>query len=93
MRGKRRPNVCYTGNYRNIPAYAGKTKDEHYKPEVGEEHPRVCGENLLNRVVRGFGGGTSPRMRGKHPSGAAAAGLKRNIPAYAGKTPCNNITR
>ena len=71
---------------RNIPAYAGKTDRGRYSRIAGEEHPRVCGENLggLGDLVRG--GGTSPRMRGKQLFQGDPSTGGRNIPAYAGKT-------
>ena len=31
---------------RNIPAYAGKTNTGDKQGKQGEEHPRVCGENV-----------------------------------------------
>ena len=72
--------------HRNIPAYAGKTMIPHAAKSLGQEHPRVCGENSAD-----FGGcrgrsGTSPRMRGKPGHHRSLGPPPRNIPAYAGKT-------
>ena len=47
MRGK----LCYRKILRrcarNIPAYAGKTRESLSNGKRVEEHPRVCGENVL----------------------------------------------
>ena len=50
------------------------------------EHPRVCGENLVPVISSTSTYGTSPRMRGKHLPRTPQINLRRNIPAYAGKT-------
>ena len=50
------------------------------------EHPRVCGENPLHRVLGVRHTGTSPRMRGKRRRHRKGPSGVRNIPAYAGKT-------
>ena len=71
---------------RNIPAYAGKTVAVRHVQHVKPEHPRVCGENAQVTSWCLDGGGTSPRMRGKHVSGYGVFDKERNIPAYAGKT-------
>ena len=86
MRGK--PNhVSASGvGYRNIPAYAGKTLSWSHSTLSSEEHPRVCGENLVERLAQALGGGTSPRMRGKPLFPWLPIPSVRNIPAYAGKT-------
>ena len=86
MRGKHGlthfSNVCA----RNIPAYAGKTTSLICLRSAPAEHPRVCGENWLRffRWWRHYG--TSPRMRGKLSKPWLVTAVKRNIPAYAGKT-------
>ena len=72
---------------RNIPAYAGKTTNRSSVRGCAAEHPRVCGENRPLRGRWGGGEGTSPRMRGKPQIVAVYGGVRRNIPAYAGKTP------
>ena len=48
MRGKRASATCIRGGMRNIPAYAGKTKNLESVRVSQKEHPRVCGENLLS---------------------------------------------
>ena len=82
MRGKLAYEERNAPRFRNIPAYAGKTNPTGHHSSVGEEHPRVCGENLRARK----GKGTSPRMRGKLATPLVLQVALRNIPAYAGKT-------
>ena len=72
--------------FRNIPAHAGKTEHANTGGASEQEHPRARGENCGLDFGAGASLGTSPRTRGKHPGAPAAAGLKRNIPAHAGKT-------
>ena len=86
MRGKRirvSSGQCGRGN---IPAYAGKTGVFPPNTNGAGEHPRVCGENLIDGLDDDFEHGTSPRMRGKLSIRWAIALRARNIPAYAGKT-------
>ena len=86
MRGKPASRLPWTASFRNIPAYAGKTRDRSSGGAAGKEHPRVCGENV-NPIRMGFPQlGTSPRMRGKPKAFCFLAPSRRNIPAYAGKT-------
>ena len=49
-----------------IPACAGKTAVHGFADALSGAHPRVCGENLLERRARAIGAGSSPRVRGKH---------------------------
>ena len=71
---------------RNIPAYVGKTLISAMPYFSNAEHPRVCGENLLNQLIPLVRSGTSPRMWGKPPVAAPMIPRMRNIPAYVGKT-------
>ena len=73
---------------RNIPAYAGKTYASGVACQVAQEHPRVCGENVNMHKQAFVAKGTSPRMRGKPTITSGDDRFCRNIPAYAGKTPC-----
>ena len=49
-----------------IPACAGKTMGSCAAAVVMTAHPRVCGENPAAEIITAFGGGSSPRVRGKH---------------------------
>ena len=85
MRGKHGVIDLFGGEFRNIPAYAGKTYGATAELLGGKEHPRVCGENHRTSF-RYHAIGTSPRMRGKPLVGLSLQPDTRNIPAYAGKT-------
>ena len=86
MRGKQTVTGDAAAATGNIPAYAGKTQKVLSAPRQPPEHPRVCGENLLESPCLAGCGGTSPRMRGKPPTPSRTARTFGNIPAYAGKT-------
>ena len=86
MRGKLAFGVFGASEWRNIPAYAGKTAFWCPRRRLGREHPRVCGENLRRTNVIWPSLGTSPRMRGKLLHDFEGGKVLRNIPAYAGKT-------
>ena len=65
MRGKpgRVPKIiCHL---RNIPAYAGKTKEVLGEGIRVWEHPRVCGENLVHHREGGADVGNIPAYAGK----------------------------
>ena len=91
MRGKLFSIIKKPIEFRNIPAYAGKTFVPASCAPVRKEHPRVCGENVPIDFVKQHVPRTSPRMRGKRFSLRLRMSLERNIPAYAGKTRANSI--
>ena len=69
-----------------IPAYAGNTPSQCRNHPTVRDHPRVCGEHRLSRLVATLTRGSSPRMRGTpdlRTSGRTRTGI---IPAYAGNT-------
>ena len=51
-----------------------------------EDHPRVCGEHVVNSLFGSVALGSSPRMRGAPPIVLARQFLQGIIPAYAGST-------
>ena len=69
-----------------IPAHAGKTYSRPSPTRRRQAHPRACGENAFAAWNDFTGGGSSPRMRGKHQLVYAARRRTRLIPAHAGKT-------
>ena len=93
MRGKLESKRFYSLRLRNIPAYAGKTDIDHDDALLRSEHPRVCGENSAASRRSPRKPGTSPRMRGKLGTRQTFGRVRRNIPAYAGKTPWCRHTR
>ena len=87
MRGKLHQEIYSEKHFRNIPAYAGKTRICYRGRSTLAEHPRVCGENSALAGRNSQPAGTSPRMRGKRSDRIHQGAIMRNIPAYAGKTP------
>ena len=71
---------------RITPACAGKTEDALLAYDLGEDHPRVCGENAVSERLLFCCQGSPPRVRGK-PRGERSHDQERRItPACAGKT-------
>ena len=69
-----------------IPAYAGSTDAPREPRQLGEDHPRVCGEHSLRCDFRNPRLGSSPRMRGAHNERDDVELGVGIIPAYAGST-------
>ena len=86
VRGKRKTTAASKGPHRLIPACAGKTAALRIAVHAHWAHPRVCGENLVLTVGLKPPVGSSPRVRGKRGELEHRYGLRRLIPACAGKT-------
>ena len=86
MRGK--PNVIFLSNVllRITPADAGKTTLDMTAKRWYKDHPRGCGENILDWTDEDVWEGSPPRMRGKHCEAAGYRDDRRITPADAGKT-------
>ena len=69
-----------------IPAYAGNTFIIHAHRGSYRDHPRVCGEHILENITAINPEGSSPRMRGTLGINNAYAQAQGIIPAYAGNT-------
>ena len=68
------------------PAYAGNTQTLRRRWNLQRDHPRVCGEHSLIRMLSMILMGSPPRMRGT-PQNADEQGEAGGItPAYAGNT-------
>ena len=67
------------------PAYAGKSLRPSGNIRDRRDHPRVCGEKILEKLDEIYHAGSPPRMRGKvYRKGVDT--MKHGItPAYAGK--------
>ena len=87
VRGKPVVRSCARRRRGLIPACAGKTRGRPFPARACPAHPRVCGENRTRSEASGPGGGSSPRVRGKHPPVLEIGGPVGLIPACAGKTP------
>ena len=86
MRGKPHHASANTYKRRITPAYAGKTLRQRMSRKSHEDHPRVCGENIINGNSDYNIEGSPPRMRGKRTSRKQLHFHARITPAYAGKT-------
>ena len=68
------------------PAYAGKRSACSPPSPHSRDHPRVCGEKVLNTFIMVCHVGSPPRMRGKGDSPPFFWTDSRITPAYAGKS-------
>ena len=87
-RGRGKPSVSGDGHWcvRLIPARAGKTRASRAWMTTGGAHPRAGGENAIITDPPYGIAGSSPRGRGKHSPRRRLPGVRRLIPARAGKT-------
>ena len=69
-----------------IPAYAGSTSKTPKNRSAPRDHPRIRGEHVLENVVDGAHGGSSPHTRGAPRETFEEVEGFRIIPAYAGST-------
>ena len=86
VRGKLLEAVAEHREMRITPACAGKTSSLNCRNVSGQDHPRVCGENLILAQFVPACPGSPPRVRGKRenqPLRLHEAGI---TPACAGKT-------
>ncbi len=72
------------------PACAGKSEKKVPFLPPHQDHPRVCGEKVLNTFIMVCHVGSPPRMRGKVPKVCELRYIVGITPAYAGKRPKNN---
>ena len=86
VRGKLSANTYDAKASRITPACAGKTKQEEYIYGDTEDHPRVCGENLIIGILAAVIKGSPPRVRGKLRDTEQPGTRTRITPACAGKT-------
>ena len=89
MRGKQTIPGLKVTHEGLIPAHAGKTADSPPRPRSRPAHPRACGENFIQGMVKGLVQGSSPRMRGKRCISFSLSSGWGLIPAHAGKTSCS----
>ena len=86
VRGKQAVEVMLIERVRITPACAGKTLIQLHRPRAVQDHPRVCGENLLTLLFSCGTAGSPPRVRGKQSKYASTPRRCRITPACAGKT-------
>ena len=86
MRGKVWVNVNSWGGTGITPAYAGKRQQIQLALQAFEDHPRLCGEKLVQHFEHLFVLGSPPPMRGKVSFWSLLGVHLRITPAYAGKS-------
>ena len=84
MRGTHLTGHAEGKHARIIPAYAGNAWIRRTWMSSLADHPRVCGERVLDPIIPGSVRGSSPRMRGTRREDWHRIGADRIIPAYAG---------
>ena len=92
-RGKRESGPRSLAGGRLIPAHAGKTPTGWCRRQPARAHPRSRGENLIRSLSSVCSAGSSPLTRGKHAGRNDLDARQRLIPAHAGKTLCEMLTR
>ena len=85
VRGKGLSGKKLTGVGRITPACAGKSDTGVSGGVMGQDHPRMCGEKLLQLSVDHDSRGSPPHVRGKELSMTGKMGVLRITPACAGK--------
>ena len=74
------------------PAGAGKTQPYVHCLSSNRDHPRRCGENIIETQCKSFALGSPPQVRGKLWWGVRKAYKARITPAGAGKTGFTEVT-
>src|SRR5690606_35931101 len=85
-RGRRGSAAVLDLPFGTIPACAGPTGPRSAQKSPDSDHPRVRGADDVHPWRDGFGGGPSPRARGRRRPGRASARAAGTIPACAGPT-------
>ena len=86
VRGKADKRSALFGGEGITPACAGKSRSGHSHGRTTWDHPRVCGEKVMESTANGYNEGSPPRVRGK---GRCARQVDRRpgiTPACAGKS-------
>ena len=85
MRGKEGDDYAGIAKARITPAYAGKSSLILSHKLIQKDHPRLCGEKLVETSDAEMSEGSPPPMRGKGPAADRCVGATGITPAYAGK--------
>ena len=86
VRGTLRASASRLCRHGIIPACAGNTLEPRTRQGTCGDHPRVCGEHLVNGREQLVLMGSSPRVRGTRDKDFPAAARSGIIPACAGNT-------
>ena len=85
VRGKVKHRAIQRRNFGITPACAGKSADCRPHSQADEDHPRVCGEKVLEERMKVNNWGSPPRVRGKAVLLAHDGEQLGITPACAGK--------
>ena len=86
VRGTGTPHCPYPSGLWITPACAGNRRPVDRPGEGQVDHPRVCGEQGLDDLIRAFDDGSPPRVRGTAGSAAAQRPHLGITPACAGNS-------
>ena len=86
MRGKEDNRIDRRCCYRITPAYAGKRCCSSDLDRAERDHPRLCGEKVMQTMTDLNILGSPPPMRGKAPTVTVVSPERGITPAYAGKS-------
>ena len=86
VRGTVSPGTGMSGSRGITPACAGNRASSALDTRRAKDHPRVCGEQFLNRKASFSQRGSPPRVRGTDPSPAAWNSPAGITPACAGNS-------
>ena len=86
VRGKRQHEFTSGRTERITPACAGKTDSRYHRPRRAEDHPRVCGENVVEDVPATADVGSHPRVCGENSlNPTSSTPLRGSPPRVRGK--------
>ena len=86
MRGKVISGLIFGAQLGITPAYAGKSGYAETNRLHQRDHPRICGEKIIQFVFSEPLTGSPPHMRGKGSESMAKRKSMGITPAYAGKS-------
>ena len=86
MRGTRALDDARVTVARIIPAHAGNSYQPYTASSTEPDHPRACGELIVQASIDLSVAGSSPRMRGTPVLGVPSGVAERIIPAHAGNS-------
>ena len=93
VRGKQSRKRDARSSGRITPAGAGKTPTVRPMYVISRDHPRRCGENVVEVLFESKSEGSPPQVRGKRETGGKMNVSWRITPAGAGKTLCRRFLR
>ena len=93
MRGKGVHAFGFVVRVGITPAYAGKRAQYRLQRRCGWDHPRICGEKVMDNAFCDFYFGSPPHMRGKGIVEGSDVEVYGITPAYAGKRATGTTAR